>query len=427
MPSLDQEYSAFSIDDLSIIFSVGEGEQQSFSIRGIMEKIEITENIISPVITGSVVVADTNVIARILKTGSTFLSFKMSKDEENFVYEKTMRIYKQEKRKLSTQTSEKFILYFCSEEMILSEQSKISRGYTETYSKIAENILIDFLGVSSENMTISESIGVKKIAIPTLRPFDALFYCANRAVNTKNIPDFLFFENKEGFNFVSLETLYSEPAFSIFFTAKNTVVDEEGKQSFFGAKHSEVSSQFNLLDSIKKGTYSSTILGFDLITRTLFRQQVNNSYYDKKAKLNTETNLPTISNKKGVLASEAYDSKVMTLVTDSQYRRSQYAMKKDPTAKLHDPEISLAHRNSVFSFISAKRMKILLPGNFDLTVGMIVDLKYPKRGKIDNTEELDNSFSGKQLVIAVRHIIIPSKHETIIEVASDSDMSADET
>ena len=72
-------------------------------------------------------------------------------------------------------------------------------------------------------------------------------------------------------------------------------------------------------------------------------------------------------------------------------------------------------------------MKILLPGNFDLTVGMIVDLKYPKRGKIDNTEELDNSFSGKQLVIAVRHIIIPSKHETIIEVASDSDMSVDET
>ncbi len=427
MPTLDQEYSSFSIEDLSIAFSVGQGQEQSFSIRGIMEKIEINENIFSPVITGSVVVADTTTIAKILKTGSAFLILKLSKDTESFVYEKRMRIYKQEKRKANTQTSEKFIFYFCSEELILSEQSRISRGYTDTYDKIVENILVDFLGISTENLTISKAIGVKSVVIPSLKPFDALFYCANRAVNSSNIPDFFFFENKEGFNFVSLDELYKQPAFSISFTAKNTIVDGDDKESFMGVKSSEISSQFNLIDSIKKGTYSSSIYGFDLITRTLFRQEISDKYYDKKAKLNKETNLPSVSNKKGVMAGEAYESKRTVLVTDSQYKRSQYAQKNYPGAKLHNPEQSLAHRGAIFSFISAKRMKMLLPGNFNLTVGMIVDLKYPKRGKIDQDEQLDYSFSGKHIIVAVRQIVMVDRHETVIEVAADSDLQADET
>jgi hypothetical protein len=57
---------------------------------------------------------------------------------------------------------------------------------------------------------------------------------------------------------------------------------------------------------------------------------------------------------------------------------------------------------------------------------MLVNLKYPKRGKIDQDQQLDYTFSGKHLIVAVRHIIDPGKHETVIEVASDSDLDEGE-
>jgi len=426
MPTLDQEYSSFSIKSLDIVFADGSGSESYFSIRGLMEQLEITENIISPVITGSVVIKDTSSISRIVKSGSSFIKMSLSKFDDKFLYEKTARIYKQEKRKLSNQTSEKFILYFCSEEMILSEQSRVSRGYIDTYSNIAHNIFTDFLEISEDKVSISESIGVKNMVLPSLKPFDALHWCANRAVNSKDIPDFLFFENKEGFNFVSLEDLFSQESFNILFTSKNTIIDGENKDGFIGAKSSEVSSQFNLLDNIKKGTYASTIYGFDIITGTMFRQEIANKYYDKRTKLNSSTNMPYVSNKKSVLPDNAFESRRTVMVTDSQYNLSKYTQRKNSVAKLHNPEVALAHRSALLSFISTKKMKILLPGNFGLTIGMLVNLKYPKRGKIDQDQQLDYTFSGKHLIVAVRHIIDPGKHETVIEVASDSDLDEGE-
>ena len=393
MPALDQEYSSFSIRTLDIVFLDDSGNENSFSVRGIMEQLEITENIISPVITGSIIIKDTSSISRIVKTGSAFLRMSLSKFDDKFLYEKTARIYKQEKRKLSNQTSEKFILYFCSEEMILSEQSRVSRGYTDTYSNIAKSIFTDFLEVSQDKISISESNGVKNTVVPSLKPFDALYWCANRAVNAKDIPDFLFFENKEG---------------------------------FIGAKSSEIGSQFNLLENIKKGTYASTIYGYDLITGTMFRQEIGNKYYDKRTKLNSATNIPYVSNKKRVMPDNAFESKRMMVVTDSQFNLSKYTQRKAVTTKLQSPEFSLAHRTALLTFISTKRSKVLLPGNFGLTIGMLVNLKFPKRGKVGSDEQLDYTSSGKHLIVAVRHVIDPSKHETVIEVCSDSDLEEGE-
>lgn len=426
MPALDQEYSSFSIKTLDIVFLDSTGAEKFFSIRGIMEQIEITENIISPVITGSVIVKDTSSIARIVKSGSSFIKLSLSKFDDKFVYERTARIYKQERRKLSNQTSERFILYFCSDEMILSEQSRVSRGYTDTYTNIAKNIFTDFLDIPEDQLSLSQSIGVKNMVIPSLKPFDALYWCANRAVNSKEIPDFLFFENKEGFNFVSLDELFSQESLNILFTAKNTIVDGENKEGFLGAKSSEVVSQFNLLDNIKKGTFASSIYGYDIITGTLFRQEISNTYYDKRNKLNTSTNVPYISNKKSVFADVAFESKRTVLVTDSQFNLSRYTQRKINSPKLQNPEAALAHRSALLSFISTKKMKILLPGNFGLTIGMLVNLKYPKRGKIDQDQQLDYTFSGKHLIVALRHIIDPTKHETVIEVCSDSDLDEGE-
>jgi hypothetical protein len=56
-----------------------------------------------------------------------------------------------------------------------------------------------------------------------------------------------------------------------------------------------------------------------------------------------------------------------------------------------------------------------------LTSGFNVYLKYPKRSITDNpSEALDKTLEGKYLIVAARHIIRFDRHETLIEIASDS-------
>jgi hypothetical protein len=74
-----------------------------------------------------------------------------------------------------------------------------------------------------------------------------------------------------------------------------------------------------------------------------------------------------------------------------------------------------------------KRVQVVLPGNFALFSGSMVNLFVPRFGiKDDNAtarDLLDTKMSGKYIIVGVRHIIQYNKHETIIEVASDSNLA----
>jgi hypothetical protein len=73
-----------------------------------------------------------------------------------------------------------------------------------------------------------------------------------------------------------------------------------------------------------------------------------------------------------------------------------------------------------------KRMSVALPGNFGLFSGEMVNLFVPRFGikehNATDKDSLDTTLSGKYIIVGVRHIIQYNKHETIIEVASDSNM-----
>jgi hypothetical protein len=78
-------------------------------------------------------------------------------------------------------------------------------------------------------------------------------------------------------------------------------------------------------------------------------------------------------------------------------------------------------RQSILSNLMAKRLKIAMPGNFQLTSGFNVNVMAPSHGiKEDGDDNDDPSVSGKYLIVATRHIIGFDKHETVIEVASTS-------
>jgi hypothetical protein len=78
-------------------------------------------------------------------------------------------------------------------------------------------------------------------------------------------------------------------------------------------------------------------------------------------------------------------------------------------------------RKAILQNLMAKRLKLVMPGNFQLTSGFNVNVTAPSfslKQKGDSND--DPSLSGKYVIVATRQIIGYEKHETIIEVATTS-------
>ena len=77
-------------------------------------------------------------------------------------------------------------------------------------------------------------------------------------------------------------------------------------------------------------------------------------------------------------------------------------------------------RRAFFSNMLQKRLELTMPGNFSYACGSLVNLDVPKFSTKEDTKNTDDTLSGKYIVVGVRHIIQYNRHETLIEVATDS-------
>jgi hypothetical protein len=409
----------FKIKTLAIVSKIG-----PIDVSGIFEELNIHDCIFTPCITGNILIKDSiGLTNKLAFDGSEVLVVEMGKTEQDAIFRKSFRIYKQSQRKSINNSSEAYLLHFVSDEFILSQQTRIAESFRETYSKVVERILRDNLGVQNNMIGyFEESEGIRNILIPNKKPFDAIKFCAKRALNKKQSPTFLFFENKIGYNFITLSSMLSNKAVhDINFEVKNLA--DNGKE-LMGAIKYEVISQFDLNKSIKSGLFSGTFIGFDLMTRSIAVKTSNyNSLYNKNEHANKTPNIGVITNKFGVKNTEMYDSKVVLFPMDAFASDSSYIRENDPLSidVSDDTYNYILQRDASIRNILNQRIKILMPGNFDLTSGLTANLTVPVKGeKAKIVDNIDYSLSGKYLIVASRQMITSQKHETIIEVATDS-------
>jgi hypothetical protein len=209
-------------------------------------------------------------------------------------------------------------------------------------------------------------------------------------------------------------------SFTINFQPKNL---KDDRYELYGARQYEVVSQFDLNKNIASGVYGSRYIGFDMDNRSLVVKNMDFSkIYSLSEHANKTPNIGMITNKLGKITN-AYDSRVVFQPTSILNQVSSWTKENDPySIDVSDDNYNyLAQREALFRNLMSKRLRIVMPGNFDLTSGLTANLIIPKRGEKAVSEDTeDKSLSGKYLIIATRHIISYQKHETVIEVATDS-------
>jgi hypothetical protein len=381
---------------------------------------------LTPCISGNILLKDSvGLSKKLLFDGSEFIDIDISKDTETSGtnISKTFRIFKQTDRTSVNQTTEAYILHFVSEEMVYSEQQKVAQSYTGVYSDIATSVLIDYLKVSTNKIGIIEKTkGIHSVVVPLLSPIDTMNWLIKRSLSSNDTADFLFFENKKGFNFVSLSTLFSlGTVFEINFQPKN-ITDIVGDE-FLGVRDFNYSSTFDLIENIRNGFYANKFIGFDILTRKITETDIgiSNAYGTKN--LNKYPIAPGMKNRENKDVSQMYNSRValypyQTTRIDTTYIKSN----DNKTATIIDESHTyIPQRKAIMNNLIQKRLTVALPGNFALTSGLILKLNAPSFGlKDDDTQQQDDSMLGKYLIVGTRHIIRPDKHETVCEVTTDS-------
>ncbi len=410
----------FFLDELVIVTKGGK-----IDIKNIYGEINIFDTMFLSVTSGNIVINDAiGLSSKLLFDGSESLliTIKKDKDSDILTFKKAFRIYKQTERQSINPGLESYILHFTSDELMYSDQQRINQSYEANYSKIVERILVDYLKVSENNLggTYEFSSGIQKIVIPNLRPLEAIEWCAKRALDSKQSPNFMFFQNVAGFNFATLSTLLTQPAIlDVTYETKN-VKGENPFGNMGGARSLEVVSMNDNIERTRSGVNAGKFIGFDPVTRTISTKNVSyGDHYSNMKHGNDTPNYTQIQNRDGGSNAQSFNSRKVVSIFDFNRQYSEYIKKRDSSSlsKGESVESWSFQRKAIIKNLMSKRLKIVMPGNFQLSSGFNVNVNAPIVGSLPGD---DKSINGKYIVIASRQIIGVEKHETIIEVASSS-------
>ena len=415
----------YHINELAIVTKVNK-----IDISAVFKELNIFDSMFMPVMSGNLFITDSlGLSSKLMFDGSEVLLVDISKTEDSEVgrLKKAFRIYKQTDRTSNSERSENYVLNFVSDELIFSDQQRVNQAYRMPYMKMVERIMLDYLKIPPNNLNgvYEESSGIRDVIIPNLRPIEAIQWIARKAVNLDNSPSFVFYQNLIGYNFISLSKLLSEnEIIDIKFQSKNQNKKGNALTDLSTARSFQVVSQSDAIKRTRSGVNAGTFIGFDPMTRMISRRPLSYlDHYENMKHSNPTPNFSAQINKDGILNTAMYDSRIVLDTFSTARQLSEYVKSHDPDSIAYGSrtEDYVFQRKAIFENLNSKKLKIVMPGNFQLTTGFNVNIRAPFFGeKAEGDENEDETLSGKYLIIGSRHILKNKTHETVIETATTS-------
>jgi hypothetical protein len=418
--------TGFEIISLDIFLKNG----QEISLKGLYQEINLYDSVFSHCLTGNILITDSiGLINNLQFDGQEGILIRIGKTKEEIIFQQSYRIHKLSNRKNINQNSEMYVLHFISDEYIFSAQQRVHQVFTNsTYTQMVVQLLANYLGV--DKMVLHDSEGLHTKQMPNMTPLDTVAWISKRALDKNKSPSFLFFQNRYGYNFVSLNELVKNNPIRVTFDPKNLGESENFNEEFYGARYMSVINQYDVVDSIESGVYASTLTGFDPITRTIKTKNLTFSdHYKENNHLNENSNQVEFNNQKDIsrIAKtnlKSYDSRQLLYPASYDRGTSKYIQNNDKTSinYAENPDY-LLKRKAIMKNLMTKRVRVVVPGNFRFTTGQTVLLNLPERQE-QTSDNKDESLFGNYLIIGARHIITYNKHETVFDAVTDSN-SAD--
>lgn len=425
--------------------AVGSFKPNFFMIQSLdgKKKIDLTnsllffdyfEDILSPCVTATAQILNSTSIFNTLpirggekvsiSVDTAFGQFKFDGDTSFYVY-KVSGLDAQKSREM-------FTLHLISRESLTNETSRCQRKYKGNLKSTVTKILNDDLKTKKFKSTNIESTANDYPFIGNNRkPFHVLTWLGPKAVpatgqnsgtsggnqsgKAQGTAGFLFYENKDGFNFRSIDSLVSSTQIQNNSSNKENipqyfytqVIEENKVASNFRILNYSFEKNIDLLKSLRVGMYSNKTYFYDLYSNSLdiykytIKDQVKN-------KLGADKNI--------AVSDEFGDSisRIMVRVSD------RGAL--NPDGKTSDKLRSgadMAMSYSRYNLLFTQALNMVVPCNVNLKVGSIIFAEFPRITRAD-VKEADDEQSGNYLIKELRHHFEGGQMVTSLRLIRDS-------
>ena len=400
------------------------------------------ENILEPSITMQVVVASSSSLFNLIPIrGGEKVNFEIEVGEEEFTLleESAMYVYMVSGMD-ATRMRETFTLHLASEEYFRNETQRCYRKYEkETISTHVKDILNDKqngLGTDKE-IFVEDTFTKYAFTANGRKPFGVLQWLGPKSISlapgekgnsgkkekdsnfsakAKGIAGFLFFENKDGFHYKSIDHLVSKTEIGMHSSNSKDI-----EQFFYAGQMPEMEQtssdimswnmdkNMDLRKALRIGMYSNFSYYYDTNTN-----QLTGYRYSLKEELDKS---PKLGGAGEIVVGSAFaDSPSRVLFKISDHGTLE---KSAGTEDSGSDDADMAKSLSRYNLLFTQSLNILVPLNIKLKVG---DVIYCEFKAIEGGEAnfADPEMSGNYLIRELRHSFVPNQNTTSLKLMRDS-------
>jgi len=265
--------------ELKTVTLTSAASRKRIDIKALVRNIDVFCSIFTPVTTARVRVIDaTGMVQNLPILGEEILElvFKSPNREE---FARIFHVYGIENQEYNDNGAAiSFTLKLASIDNFKATATTINRGDRKNIHELVQSILTENLQTEAD-ANIENTNGVEHIIIPNWSIWESIEYLRKRAVSSEYISPFLFFENQDGYHFLSYEKLIEqrqEKAETLVFVNESfkpgagegadriTVLENQIRN----VTQFEVITRANAITQLQNGGLSSQVTTYDPFTRT---------------------------------------------------------------------------------------------------------------------------------------------------------------
>ena len=405
-----------TISDWNCAFKNYKGDSDELS--GIISQMSIYESIFNNCMFGNIMIEDgTGMMEANGVVGSGLEEFHFEIVTPNSSSAKTSNLEKEFKidsvsSGIRTKTHTNYNIGISSPYLFVNNKKKISRSFMKmTASEIAEYVgtsVLEFGSYLWTDFIVSPSLHEKQIVVPNWNPFQLLNFLAKNSVSAMGESNYLFFENNDGFKFMTVDelkggdimrafTLKSQPS-QISEDARGFSVDNSIMENF------AEQSRFNISGGQVSGQYGASVLTHNILEKSLESYKVE---YDGEKDIILAEGIGLNGPKDAPYAD--FNVKQHEGFMSSNYLYGIH----DKGEKSHYPTYDMKKTE-----MRTNTIKFDVPGDTNCWAGDVVMVRIPTNIHVHDIPE-DQYMTGKWLVTAIHHKINNKEYTMTLECMKD--------
>ena len=418
------------------LFAITTEEGKKVDITNSILAIDYFEDLVSPAIHMMVhCINKYSIVSGLPIRGGEKVEVEIETGSGDFEFiggQDSLRVYKVSGQE-GTRMAEQFTLHITTQEYMKNEISRCFRKYTGKISESVKDILTNDLGTTKfldEN--IEESANSYKWIGSMRKPFKVLEWLCPKSLSSRageSDPDpkvypseqekargtmgFFFYENKDGFNFKSIDKLTEligsareENIFTYNYTGKII-------------KSANLGNAFKIIDyAFERNIDMRSALRFGLFKNHTFLLNIDDNQltvynYDIKEEIGTKK----LGRQEGLSVPADLGetpSRIIVRATGNGIM-SNGGGNEDTGRAAADRAKSAARYNLLFT----QALNILIPCNINLKVGDVISCEFSEMSA-GRSKEPDTEISGRYLIRELRHHFSSSQNTTSLKLIRDS-------